>query len=40
MIISPTVLAILVTLSLAACALSPIILLVLFFRESKKDSLW
>ncbi len=40
MIVSPVFLSILVGLSLLACAVSPVVLIVLFLRELKKESLW
>lgn len=40
MMIGQTVLTVLVTVSLAACAVSPVVLLALFLRELKKESLW
>jgi len=40
MILPETALATLVTIALVACSISPIVLLILFFREWKKDTLW
>ena len=40
MMISQGLLAALVSLALVACAVSPVVLLVLFVREWNKEDLW
>lgn len=40
MVVSEAFLSGLVTVALAACAVSPVVLIILFIRESRKENLW